>query len=101
MTAYNEIKAILEKLDSPDFVGYLGAEDPPEDRYEKLVGESDNPEDVISVDVPLLIRLLEYAREDAQTDMDLHDVAEKLISLSKDGKTLSMEDYDNIVSKNS
>ena len=56
-----------------------------------------NPKDIISVDVPLFIRLLEYAREDAQTDMDLHDVAEIAISLSETGKTLTMNDYDMIV----
>jgi hypothetical protein len=57
----------------------------------------DNPKDIISVDVPLFIRLLEYAREDAQTDMDLHDVAEKIISLAASGKTLTMADYDSII----
>jgi len=57
----------------------------------------DNPKDEITVDVPLLIRLLEYAREDAQTDMDLHNVAENLISLSAEGRTLSMADYDAII----
>jgi hypothetical protein len=41
-----------------------------------------NPRDIITVDVPLFIRLLEYAREDAQTDMDLHDVADNIISLA-------------------
>jgi len=56
-----------------------------------------NPKDIISVDVPLFIRLLEYAREDAQTDMDLHDVAENIISLASSGKTLTMDDYDSII----
>jgi hypothetical protein len=56
-----------------------------------------NPRDIITVDVPLFIRLLEYAREDAQTDMDLHDVAENIISLSTSGKTLSMDDYSAII----
>jgi len=56
-----------------------------------------NPKDIISVDVPLFIRLLEYAREDAQTDMDLHDVAENIISLSASGKTLTMDDYSHII----
>jgi hypothetical protein len=37
-----------------------------------------NPRDIITVDVPLFIRLLEYAREDAQTDMDLHDVTDNI-----------------------
>lgn len=62
------------------------------------VGGYDNDTvDTVTVDVPLLIRLLEYAREDAKTDMDLHNVAEKLIELSKEHAPLSMEFYDAIV----
>jgi hypothetical protein len=60
------------------------------------VKEDSNPQDVVSVDVPLLIRLLEYAREDAETDMDLHTVAERLIALSQEGTTLTMQDYETI-----
>jgi len=56
-----------------------------------------NPSDKITVDIPLFIRLLEYAREDAKTDMDLHNVAENAIKLSETGKTLTMTQYDNIV----
>jgi uncharacterized protein YukE len=56
-----------------------------------------NPKDVIQLDVPLMIRLLEYAREDAKTDMDLHNVAERLIAMSADGNTLNMGHYDTIV----
>jgi len=60
------------------------------------VKEEFNPKDVVSVDIPLLIRLLEYAREDAKTDMDLHNVADRLIALSQEGNTLTMQDYDTI-----
>jgi hypothetical protein len=56
-----------------------------------------NPKDVIKLDVPLFIRLLEYAREDAKDDMDLHRVAENVISLSSVGETLGMIDYAAIV----
>ena len=56
-----------------------------------------NPTDIVSLDIPLLIRIMEYAKENAQTDMDLHKVAENLIELSKEGKTLNMDDYSNIV----
>lgn len=56
-----------------------------------------NQRDTITVDVPLFIRLLEYAREDAQTDMDLHNVSENAISLALSGKTLTMKDYNMIV----
>lgn len=58
-----------------------------------------NPTDAVTVDIPLLVRLLEYAREDAKTDMDLHKVAENLIELSQSGRTLSMSDYTNAVKK--
>ena len=57
----------------------------------------DNPRDIIKLDVPLFIRLLEYAREDAQTDMDLHDVAENIITLSVVDKVLTMDDYSHII----
>jgi hypothetical protein len=56
-----------------------------------------NPKDIISVDVPLFIRLLEYAREDAKTDMDLHNVAENIIDLSEEGEVLTMDNYNAIV----
>ena len=66
---------------------------------ENLSEKSNNPEDKITMDVPLFIRMLEYAREDAKTDMDLHNVTEKAIALSATGKTLNMSDYNQITSK--
>jgi hypothetical protein len=51
--------------------------------------------DTITVDIPLLIRLLEYAKEDAQTDMDLHKVAEKCLKHKK--RILSMNDYAKLI----
>jgi hypothetical protein len=63
--------------------------------------EQFNPSDKITLDVPLFIRLLEYAREDAKTDMDLHNVTEKAISASETGKILTMADYDSLVAGNS
>jgi hypothetical protein len=46
------------------------------------------------MDVPLFIRMLEYAKEDASADVDLHDVAENAVSLNKQQDILSMDDYD-------
>ena len=64
----------------------------------KLYLESrSNPTDIIKMDIPLFIRMLEYAREDAKTDMDLHNVTEKAISLSSSGKTLTMAEYEHMV----
>lgn len=68
--------------------------------YFKHANEDTNPTDSVTVDIPLLIRLLEYAREDAKTDMDLHNVTEKLIELSTQGDTLTMQSYDAIVGAN-
>ena len=59
--------------------------------------KEENKIDVISVDVPLFIRLLEFAREDSTDDMQLHDIAEKLIELCQDGDVMTMEQYDEIV----
>ena len=59
--------------------------------------KSFNPTDKITVDVPLFIRLLEYAREDAKTDVDLHNIAEKAVSLSENRATLTMANYNAIV----
>jgi hypothetical protein len=53
--------------------------------------------DVVKLDVPLFIRLLELAREDVKQDADLHDVAEAVIKLSQEG-VATMADYDQIVS---
>ena len=64
-----------------------------------MVKEEEQPDaiDIITLDVPLFIRMLEYAKEDAADDMDLHDVATKTIALSKQKGILSMEDYDDLI----
>ena len=61
--------------------------------------EEENPVDIISMDVPLFIRMLEFAREDASTDMDLHDLAQKAISMSSKGEPITMMHYDDLVAK--
>ena len=45
---------------------------------------------IITLNMPLFIRLLEYAREDAKTDMDLHSLAEKADNIPD---VLTMEHY--------
>jgi hypothetical protein len=52
--------------------------------------------DVVKLDVPLFIRLLELARENVKQDADLHDIAEAVIRLSQEG-VATMADYDQIV----
>lgn len=59
--------------------------------------DEENAVDKVTMDVPLLIRIMEYSKEDAKSDMDLHKVAENLVEYSKSGKTLTMACYDEIV----
>jgi hypothetical protein len=70
-----------------------------EDWYDIGNGETETEYsgDVIKVNVPLLIRLLEYARENAKGDIDLHLVVERMVDLSEEGEVLEMDDYSDIV----
>ena len=52
---------------------------------------------VLRLNVPLLLRLLEYAREDANTDLDLHFLVENLVKHNDPTTHLSMKDYDQLV----
>lgn len=63
---------------------------------ESFVNESDEI-DSVRLDIPLLLRVMEFAKEDAKDDMALHDVAQKLIELSKENDVLTMDHYDAIV----
>jgi hypothetical protein len=53
--------------------------------------------DTITMDIPLFLRMLEYSREDAEQDLDLHDVTEKANKLGKERGILQMDDYEEIV----
>ena len=52
--------------------------------------------DIIKLDVPTFIRLLELAREDVKQDADLHDIGEIVTKLSQKG-VVTMDDYNEIV----
>lgn len=52
--------------------------------------------DVIKVNAPLMLRLLELAREEIKNDMDLHDVVEIITKISQE-RVATMDDYDSIV----
>lgn len=58
----------------------------------------ENEEDVIKVDVPLFIRLMEYAREEAQDDVILHNIATKLVEIAENSDDpATMEHYENVI----
>ena len=52
--------------------------------------------DVIKIDVPTFLRLLELSREDVKDDPDLHDIAQKVVAISQE-RVVTMDDYDEIV----
>jgi hypothetical protein len=52
--------------------------------------------DVIKINVPTFVRILELAREEIKNDPDLHDIAEIAARLSDEG-VITMNDYDSIV----
>ena len=64
-----------------------------------LTENKNNTIDTITMNVPLFIRILEFAKEDAKTDMDLHIATEKILEQLKNKDCLSMDSYDYIVSK--
>jgi hypothetical protein len=78
--------------------GYLDGEEKTA-AIDSMMNENEKGDvvDTVTLDIPLFIRMLEYAKEDAQTDMDLHDAAEKAIALNKSKEMLSMEDYNSII----
>lgn len=58
----------------------------------ELDNEIKDKKDTITMNIPLLIRTLELAREDMETDAELHRMVERLIEL-KDKEVLTMDDY--------
>ena len=60
-------------------------------------GGNPDGEDVIHMNAPLFNRELEYAREEAKSDIDLHKLTEKAVELSQSGETLRMDDYEELL----
>lgn len=61
-------------------------------KFKEFVNEATDKKDTVTFNIPLLIRMLELAREDIKSDMDLHRVTEKIINIRKKG-VLTMADY--------
>ena len=58
-------------------------------------GGSTDAKDTVTVDIPLMIRMLELSREDIHSDAELHQVVERLLDL-KNKPVLTMDDYEYI-----
>jgi len=60
------------------------------------LAEAVDKKDTITFDIPLLIRVLEFAREDLKSDVLLHKMVERLIAIRGKG-TLTMNQYGRII----
>ena len=83
----SEIRERILKLLKESPIDYVGT-----------VAEDNNGSiDVLTMDIPLFLRLLEYAKEDAKTDLDLHYVTENALKCMQGKDKLSMDCYENII----
>jgi len=60
--------------------------------------EETDEKDMVCFDIPLLIRVLEFTREEMKTDIELHNMVERLINMRHD-VPLDMTHYDEITQK--
>jgi hypothetical protein len=66
--------------------------------FEDVVTEETDKKDMICMDIPLIIRVLEFTREEMSSDIELHNMVERLINMRHD-VPLDMTHYDAITSK--
>ena len=103
-TSMGDIIKDFQTSDAPQFAGKSQAKRRQMAIAAKMATEEymyeENAVDKVTMDIPLLIRIMEYSKEDAKSDMDLHKVAENLVEYSKSGKTLTMACYNHVVGIN-
>lgn len=94
---YNTNLFSTNEYDQDALPNYFGKEPVKVEEVETIVEPVNimDQKDTVTLDIPLLIRILELAREDVKTDVELHQIVERLIEL-KNKETLTMEDYDYI-----
>jgi len=56
-----------------------------------------NPNPTVELSIPLLLRVLEFAKDDAASDEELRKVANNIIELSKVAGELGMIDFEAIM----
>lgn len=58
---------------------------------------SSNPVDVVKMDVPLFMRVLEFAKEEAKDDITLHRLVTNVIRMCQEGEALNMGHYEEML----
>ena len=56
-----------------------------------------NPKSTVELSIPLLLRILEFAKDDASSDEELRKVANNMIELSRVAGELGMIDFEAIM----
>ena len=56
--------------------------------------EQQERKDTVTMTIPLLIKLMEWAREEAKSDIDIHELVEQLVSQSG---VLDTDDFDQLM----
>tara|TARA_B100000035_G_C20691588_1_gene418574 strand:- start:115 stop:351 length:237 start_codon:yes stop_codon:yes gene_type:complete len=56
-----------------------------------------NPKPTVELSIPLLLRILEFAKDDASSDEELRKVANNMIELSRVAGELGMIDFEAIM----
>jgi hypothetical protein len=51
----------------------------------------------VKADIPLMLKVLEFAHEHTNTDVDLHVLVTNMVTLSGEGHTLTMDDYEKLL----
>lgn len=83
----SEIRERILKLLKESPIDYVGT----------VYEDNNGSIDTLTMDIPLFLRLLEYAKEDAKTDLDLHYVTENALKCMQGKDKLTMDCYDNIL----
>lgn len=65
------------------------------------VNDASGAVDSVELTVPLLLRLLEWAREDAPDDLSLHRAVERLANVDAVQRPVTIEQYKSIVGSGS
>lgn len=52
---------------------------------------------ILKINVPLMLKLLEYAKEEVKSEIELHEMVENMLDLSNPSVILGLNDFEDIV----
>lgn len=99
----SKASSIVDKKDN-EYGGYRYSRQPVESFIKKEPAESTineeegSKEEVVAITVPLLIRMLEWSRESAGEDIQLHKLVEAMVAQFNGSDPLNSDDYESIIS---